>query len=1430
MPHGEKDGSRAHSRFGSRPTVKGWPATRAATAISTLAVLAGVLGVLLLGSAGTSPAGAQASPGERPSAADSPSEEVLSLRTRTSRTYRLPDGSHRAVISAGSVNFRDASGKWVPIDDSLVASSRPGYAYENRANRYTVLLPADLASAPVRVEHGHAWVSIALLGAKGVARVSGQTARYADVLPGVTLAYTALADQVKETLTLASPAAAAGPFAFRVETSPDLTARSDGRRLSFLDARGKRALAFAAPNIVDGRRGAEPVEVPLAMSVAKSAGSLVVTLTPDPAWVADPARSWPLEIDPTVELEDTQDCHLASAAAQNTSNCGTASVKVGYSSVDTRIRRGLFKFDLSGIPNQVTVQNAQLNLYCQAASTGNSADIIVRRVLPAGAAQAQWTNQATWNKYNGTNAWNTPGGDLGSQNFATRNTNCSTLGWKSWYPDQLVQGWVDHASSNGNTNFPNHGLALRQTGSENVNNILDFASLESSIANPAGSPCDGQTAAPCLVVHYDKWKGDLRYWRYEEMELSDRMNLKVNVASGNLVLRAQDLRIAGTAGHDLTLTRFNNSLGTAEHDFGQGWTLGTGDDVELTVEPNGDVRFAGPSDYRVVFARGATSNGITSYTKPPGFNADLTKNETTGVWTMTFRNGSKYVFNAAGDLTSHKDRNDNTISFSYSGGQVSSITDTHGRQVSFSYTDEKVTSISDVAGGRTLAYTYDASSDELLTYTDAEGEVTSYDYDANHNLTEITDPRGNTIEIAYGTGSKVSSITRVTDSTTDVDPQTTFSYAVASSPCAVTDSTKTVVTDPENHTTTYCSDKNGVVTKVLDANGNSVSTSYTSNRDVQTATSAESALTTFGYTSLDRVSSITAANSASASLTYDTTHTFLPKTYADAQGNTTTYGYDAKGNVKSATNQLPTEHTVDLNYNADGTLDWAKDAVQVAKGASGVKTDLSYTNHDLTAIDYPAPLGDVSFAYDAISRLASFTDGKGNERTFAYDDLDRLTSITYDDSSSVNYGYDENGNLTSRIDANGTTTYTYDELNRLTQEAHPGGVTISYAYDRAGNMSSLTDAGGTVDYEYDPVNLVSKITEPNDNETTFSYCADHKRKTTKYPNGITVKNTYTADRLTEVAATTANVDSLTCSQTVPTTPAPLLKFTYSYTQGTTARDLRQSVTDKNGNKTTYTYDKLNRLIQARTTNSGGTQISNYQYAYDGNSNRCKEYTGANVAAFTCSTAPASSKTYRYNDANELCWTIAGASSNTCANVPTGGTAYTWDANGNWTGGSGASANYNLKDQTTSITPIGGSHNSFSYADRDQYERVSANGGTITNNALGVGSNATRHFTRDDKGGLVSLRTSSTTSYYPLFAALGSVIALTEEDGDVAGDGFSYQYDPFGKPLNDPPTGYPNNPWRFAGTSNYYFDSGTGLYKVGLRYYDPALARWTQKTR
>ena len=94
-----------------------------------------------------------------------------------------------------------------------------------------------------------------------------------------------------------------------------------------------------------------------------------------------------------------------------------------------------------------------------------------------------------------------------------------------------------------------------------------------------------------------------------------------------------------------------------------------------------------------------------------------------------------------------------------------------------------------------------------------------------------------------------------------------------------------------------------------------------------------------------------------------------------------------------------------------------------------------------------------------------------------------------------------------------------------------------------------------------------------------------------------------------------------------------------------------------------------------------------------------------------------------------------------------------------------------------------------------------------------------YYIRCSCSALAGERTPSGTYYY-LFDGLGSVVGLTDSSGALVN---TYQYDPYGNLTSS--TGSVSNPWMYAGG---YYDSGTGLYKFGIRYYDPTTGRWTQR--
>ncbi|HSH23609.1 MAG TPA: DUF6531 domain-containing protein [Acidimicrobiales bacterium] len=389
--------------------------------------------------------------------------------------------------------------------------------------------------------------------------------------------------------------------------------------------------------------------------------------------------------------------------------------------------------------------------------------------------------------------------------------------------------------------------------------------------------------------------GEQGYYTLDTKPLNDRMHLHVNVATGNLVVDANDASIRGT-GLSLNVGRSYNGLSASAFDVGNSWNLGLGSDVYWSALPNGSVVILGLFGGRPVhFAKNATG-----YTTPPGVNADLVHDSAAGTLTLTFRQSQeRYVFEyPGGRLLRHVDRNNNTISFAYATGtQLSSITDTQGRSVAFTYnTAGNIASFKDAAG-RTVSYGYDANNN-LTALTDAAGKVTNFGYDATLALTKITDPAGRITTIGYDSYLRVTSLTQVTDTTAMTGPTTKYAYNPG----------QTVITDPNGRATTYTENLTGHVAKVVDPLGRQRARTYTPNSDVATyngnTTSAVYNLTydtNNNLTQLQSPATASAQTRASTYFSYATPSTstgskYLASSRTDAQGNCRAFTYDAAGN------------------------------------------------------------------------------------------------------------------------------------------------------------------------------------------------------------------------------------------------------------------------------------------------------------------------------------------------------------------------------------------------------------------------------------------------------------------------------------------------------------------------------------------------------
>ena len=139
---------------------------------------------------------------------------------------------------------------------------------------------------------------------------------------------------------------------------------------------------------------------------------------------------------------------------------------------------------------------------------------------------------------------------------------------------------------------------------------------------------------------------------------------------------------------------------------------------------------------------GFTRNPDGTYAPAPGVTAELTRGS--DIFTLQERNGSKYVFNEDGLLSSCVDVSGNTTRLTYANGKLTKVENDFDASLTVNWTGERISSVSDNAG-RSVSYTYD-SNGCLVKTIDSNGKVWTSTYDAqSHALLTKTNPDGQRI-------------------------------------------------------------------------------------------------------------------------------------------------------------------------------------------------------------------------------------------------------------------------------------------------------------------------------------------------------------------------------------------------------------------------------------------------------------------------------------------------------------------------------------------------------------------------------------------------------------------------------------------------------------------------------------------------------------
>ena len=456
----------------------------------------------------------------------------------------------------------------------------------------------------------------------------------------------------------------------------------------------------------------------MAALLTGASGPVQLTVSVDRAWLSEPKRVFPVLLDPSAFVPGPSAATYVNSGAPSVNYSADATLKVGAAVSSTY--RSLVKYDLSALPKHADVLSTEVQSDVTGNSTGATTTITARPLSRA------WTSAATWNTYDGTNAWTTAGGDVSSASYTSEPISPAV---PSLYVlvTKTAQGWADGT-------VPNHGLLLSAPASPAT--VLDLAKQV------------GSAGSPYLALNYAPHIGDRAYYTYWSQQLTDRMGVKVNPASGNLSLISNDLSLAGNGDADLGISRFYDSTADARYaaayPFPGQWKQTLGRDVVLNDFEDGKL-LTGPSGFYAWFAKVTPGSDSTAFVTPPGLNADLTG--TAGALTLRMRtSGQTYTFGDYDLLSSVKDRNNNTITLSYTTplsatSQVSRITDSRGRDIIFNYNGGPLMSMTDSIG-RVWSYSYDSTGNYLTGYADPNSKTTTYGYDAAGSLSQIVDPRG----------------------------------------------------------------------------------------------------------------------------------------------------------------------------------------------------------------------------------------------------------------------------------------------------------------------------------------------------------------------------------------------------------------------------------------------------------------------------------------------------------------------------------------------------------------------------------------------------------------------------------------------------------------------------------------------------------------